>query len=141
MAVPFTVNLFGPVQRSGSLFVPVGPQWTFPPDALSASTKTINFQDGFPPAIRAIWKVMWTTVNTGTYIGLFEMDDGPSNILQWHQFQGSGRGLPDSSGVDVTAIFNDRINAKQYKHLGFQCWDDGINPARIYEARLEIVFE
>lgn len=136
---PLFVQLFGPVQDEGSLYAAVGPQWGWPPSALSANTKTFHFQHGLGWARSAVFKVIWTTPNTDTYIRLLSMDDGPSNLSGIFQIQGTGRGEPDNQGADFTAYYNQLVANRQYKHLGFQLWDDGTNPARIYEVRLEIV--
>jgi len=140
MSTPQFVQLFGPVQNEGSLFVAQGPNWHWPGAATTASTKTFNFQFKFPRLMLATYRVIWATPNTNTYISLLQCDDGPTNISNLLQIQGNGSGNPTNSAVDITSALNQLVTNGVYKTLGFQLWDDGVSPARIYEVRLELVW-
>lgn len=137
MTLPLFVQLFGPVQNEGSLVTSIGPTWQWPGAATTASTKTFEFQLGFPIPVWVRWIVLWRTQTVNQYVRLVHADDGPSNITQIAQIQGTGRGEPDDSVMNVTVPFQTLVAAGQHKHLGWQLWGDG-NPIQIYEVRLEI---
>ena len=142
MARPEFAQLFGPVQDAGSwLGNPIAGQWSWIGSATTASTKTFEFQLGFPSLSLAMWRVIWRTNSVYQYAGLFHMDNGPSNITQIAQMTGDGTGNPANQALDVTTALNTLITNQTYKNIGFRVWGDSTPSAmRIYEVRLELTW-
>jgi hypothetical protein len=134
MKMPAFVQLFGPLPSSGmNVFTPAS--WNFL-TAVTASTKTFNFQHGFPQATWAVWKHIWTPKNQ--WARLVHMTDGPASITEIVSVRNPAVN-PIVSAFDITSAFNALITAGAYKHLGFQMQGGG--QATLYESRLEITFD
>lgn len=138
MPIQSVYQLFGPVQKEGSMFDLGGP-WHSPGAAASANTKNFYFQYGYPQALSALFKILWVTTQITSYVRLVKFDyTTPRESL--FQIQGTGRGAPDAQSYDFTTQFNELVTAGQFKELGYELWDDGVAGNRIYEVRLEIVW-
>ena len=141
MIIPVYVNLFGPNQFPGSLSAVVGSTYSWVGSALTASTKTFKFSlTGYPDIVDANFRAVWTTENTSSWIRLVHFEDGPSNITQIVEIQGTGSQNPANQVADITTAIHNLIVGGTNKNLGFQLKDDGTNAWRIYEIRLELNF-
>ncbi len=132
-------QFFGPFPGSGYT-THLGPTYGFM-TALTASTKHFFFNDGLSPIVRALWIVVWIPINPAASARLVHMDDGPLNITQIAAVPGMATPNPIVSYADVTAPLDALRQAGVYKSLGVQFKDDGFTDWRIYESRLEIVWD
>ena len=137
MAIPVTIQLFGPVQGAGALVDTGNANWEFKGNALSASTKAMWFEHGFANILFARWLTIWTP--NGNTCRLVYMDDGPSNIAGIASVT-SESSTPVPQSANVTDVLNYLIGQGINKQIGIQFSGGGTNTFTLYDSRLELVF-
>jgi hypothetical protein len=137
------IQLFGPVQSNGANIQTLPTTYAFPGSALTASTKTFDFElnGGFPPVIFAVWRLIWTPgVTTANFMRLVHFDDGPVNVTQIVEIGGVSSSTPRNDAVEITTALNALITAGVRKNIGFQVKGNNSTSTTLYESRLEITY-
>lgn len=140
---PIIYQLFGPVHLQAAMSYPLPPDWRFPGSALTASTVPFSFDFGMLRARWACFRMIWTTDSPLVQARLVHADDGPQNITEMGLIEGRGEGpkVANNQTVDVTKRFNELVDARVYKNIGFQLAGDGLASFILWSARLEVVYE
>ena len=119
--------------------------WAFPGRAVTASTKRIySPQMKGRKLISAEWIITWDP-NTGaspTGVGLFLMDDGPSNLQEIIRVQRTNYWSPFVDGGYVTQPFQNLLDTGTYKHLGQMTFGNGSEEScLIYSSTLYVLWK
>jgi len=139
IGIPFTANLFGPVQGNGALVttLPTVPTWLG--ESMTASSKYLKFSLNFPKVLSARVVVVWTPTSTSQALRFVHFSNGPTDIQDIATvYAPDGLGQPRASGADVTAAIQALVDGKVDRHIGFQGFGGG--SISISEVRLEIVW-
>ena len=69
------------------------------------------------------------------------MDNGPVNIELIAAVDSTGSMDPSSTYIDITAEFNDMVNAGIDKHIGWRVRGDPGDPPQFLTVKLEIYWQ
>lgn len=143
VTIPLRMNLYGPAQADGALRETINPGWNWVGSALTPSTKTLRFGQGYPKIAHARALVIWLAPTTNYYAGIFWFDRFGSaqnmRLLDYKPSEGSQN--PRIVSFDLTTILQDISNVGENGVIAFKIWGDGVTQMQLYEVRVEIEFE